>query len=176
MDPRTLETYRQRLLALQQQLVQRIFDTEDTMLAMDADRDIERTDRVQEEAAGGGAHRPRRAGAAGDGGDRGRAGPYRCWHLWDLRHLWRDDQCGAPDGHAHGTPLCLMSGTPRTPQHTCVEERKDGTACRSPAHRFADRGYGCITTEQLPIMDMGEEELCQPMNIIADRVIRPLPW
>jgi len=50
MDPRTLETYRQRLLALQQQLVQRIFDTEDTMLAMDADRDIERTDRVQEEA------------------------------------------------------------------------------------------------------------------------------
>jgi hypothetical protein len=49
MDPRTLETYRQRLLALQQQLAQRIFDTEDTMLAMDADRDIERTDRVQEE-------------------------------------------------------------------------------------------------------------------------------
>jgi DnaK suppressor protein len=51
MDPRTLETYRQRLLALQQQLVQRIFGLEDTMLAMDADRDIERTDRVQEEAA-----------------------------------------------------------------------------------------------------------------------------
>jgi len=51
MDPRTLETYRQRLLALQQQLVQRIFNLEDTMLAMDADRDIEHTDRVQEEAA-----------------------------------------------------------------------------------------------------------------------------
>ena len=51
MDPHTLETYRQRLLTLQQQLVQRIFDLEDTMLAMDADRDIERTDRVQEEAA-----------------------------------------------------------------------------------------------------------------------------
>ncbi len=51
MEPRTLETYRQRLLALQQQLVQRIFDLEDTMLAMDADHDIERTDRVQEEAA-----------------------------------------------------------------------------------------------------------------------------
>ena len=50
MDPRTLETYRQRLLALQQQLVQRIFDLEESMLAMDADRDIERTDRVQEEA------------------------------------------------------------------------------------------------------------------------------
>jgi RNA polymerase-binding protein DksA len=51
MDPQMLETYRQRLLELQQQLVQRIFDMEDTMLAMDADRDIERTDRVQEEAA-----------------------------------------------------------------------------------------------------------------------------
>jgi len=51
MDPRTLETYRQRLLVLQQQLVQRIFDLEETMMAMDADRDIERTDRVQEEAA-----------------------------------------------------------------------------------------------------------------------------
>ena len=50
MELHTLETYRQRLLALQQQLVQRIFDMEDTMLAMDADRDIERTDRVQEEA------------------------------------------------------------------------------------------------------------------------------
>src|SRR5262245_34902220 len=51
MDPHTLETYRQRLLALQQQLVQRIFGLEDTMQTMDADHDIERTDRVQEEAA-----------------------------------------------------------------------------------------------------------------------------
>ena len=51
MDPRTLETSRPRLLALQQQRVQRIFDLEASMLAMDADRDIERTDRVQEEAA-----------------------------------------------------------------------------------------------------------------------------
>jgi DnaK suppressor protein len=51
LDPRTLETYRQRLLALQQQLVQRIFDLEEAMLDMDAERDIERTDRVQEEAA-----------------------------------------------------------------------------------------------------------------------------
>src|SRR5215468_2596269 len=50
MDPNTLETYRQQLLALQQHLVQRIFDMEESMLAMDADRDIERTDRVQEEA------------------------------------------------------------------------------------------------------------------------------
>jgi RNA polymerase-binding protein DksA len=32
-------------------MVQRIFDMEESMLAMDADRDIERTDRVQEEAA-----------------------------------------------------------------------------------------------------------------------------
>ena len=51
MDPSTLETYRQRLLALQQQLVQRIFDLEASMLAMDTEHDIERTDRVQEEAA-----------------------------------------------------------------------------------------------------------------------------
>ena len=51
IDPSTLETYRQRLLALQQHIVQRIFDLEASMLDMDADRDIERTDRVQEEAA-----------------------------------------------------------------------------------------------------------------------------
>lgn len=51
MDPCTLAMYRQRLLARQQHLEQRIFDAEATMLAMDADRDIERTDRVQEEAA-----------------------------------------------------------------------------------------------------------------------------
>ena len=51
MDPRTLETYRQRLLALQQHIMQRIFDLEAFMLAMDAERDIERTDRVQEGAA-----------------------------------------------------------------------------------------------------------------------------
>ena len=51
MDPHTLEMSRQRLLALQQQIMQRIFDVETSMLAMDADRDIERTDRVQEEAA-----------------------------------------------------------------------------------------------------------------------------
>jgi len=50
MDPNTLETYRQRLLALQQHIVQRVFGMEEAMLAMDADRDVERTDRVQEEA------------------------------------------------------------------------------------------------------------------------------
>ena len=51
MDPVTLETQRQRLLTLQQQVAQRIFGQEEAMDAMDADRDIERTDRVQEEAA-----------------------------------------------------------------------------------------------------------------------------
>jgi DnaK suppressor protein len=51
MESGTLEIYRQRLLAMQQQLTQRIFNAEETMHAMDADRDIERTDRVQEEAA-----------------------------------------------------------------------------------------------------------------------------
>lgn len=58
MDSSTLETYRQRLLALQQQITQRVFDMEESMHAMDADRDIERTDRVQEEAARGRAYRP----------------------------------------------------------------------------------------------------------------------
>ena len=51
MDPMTLETYRQRLLLLQQQVVQRIFGQEQAMYAMDADRDIERIDRAQEEVA-----------------------------------------------------------------------------------------------------------------------------
>lgn len=51
MESGTLETYRQRLLAMQQQLTQRVFHAEETMHDMDADRDIERTDRVQEEAA-----------------------------------------------------------------------------------------------------------------------------
>ena len=50
MDSRALETYRQQLLALQQQVLHRIFDMEESMLAMDADRDIERMDRIQEEA------------------------------------------------------------------------------------------------------------------------------
>jgi DnaK suppressor protein len=51
MNPVTLETYRQRLLMQQQQVAQRIFGQEETMYSMDADRDIERMDRVQEEAA-----------------------------------------------------------------------------------------------------------------------------
>jgi DnaK suppressor protein len=51
MDPMTLEAYHQRLLTRQQQLVQRIFEVEEDMQALDADRDIERMDRVQEEAA-----------------------------------------------------------------------------------------------------------------------------
>jgi RNA polymerase-binding protein DksA len=51
MESGTVETYRQQLLAMQQQLTQRVFQVEESMYAMDADRDIERTDRVQEEAA-----------------------------------------------------------------------------------------------------------------------------
>lgn len=51
MESGTLAAYRQRLLTMQEQLTQRIFQTEESMYAMDADRDIERTDRVQEEAA-----------------------------------------------------------------------------------------------------------------------------
>jgi DnaK suppressor protein len=51
MDPVTLETQRQRLLTLQQQVAQRILGQVEAMYTMDADRDIERTDRVQEEAA-----------------------------------------------------------------------------------------------------------------------------
>jgi DnaK suppressor protein len=51
MDRGMREAYRQQLLTLQHQLVQRIFDMEESMRTMDADRDIERTDRVQEEAA-----------------------------------------------------------------------------------------------------------------------------
>jgi DnaK suppressor protein len=51
MEPATLETYRQRLLRLQQQVVQRIFGREEAMYTMDADRDIERMDRIQEEVA-----------------------------------------------------------------------------------------------------------------------------
>jgi RNA polymerase-binding protein DksA len=50
MEPTRLEQYRQLLLTRQQQLVQHIFTLEEDMEAMDADRDIERTDRVQEEA------------------------------------------------------------------------------------------------------------------------------
>ena len=51
MNPNTLETYRQQLLALQQQLLHRIFDMEESMRTMDTERDIERMDRIQEEAA-----------------------------------------------------------------------------------------------------------------------------
>ena len=46
MDLDMREMYRQQLLTLQHQLVQRIFDMEECMRTMDADRDIERTDRV----------------------------------------------------------------------------------------------------------------------------------
>jgi DnaK suppressor protein len=53
MDPATLETYRVRLLAQQQHIVKRIFNLEDDLQAVgDAEREIERMDRVQAEASG----------------------------------------------------------------------------------------------------------------------------
>lgn len=51
ITPETLAQYRQRLLTQQRQIVQRLYSQEEAMYAMDADRDIERTDRVQEVAS-----------------------------------------------------------------------------------------------------------------------------
>jgi DnaK suppressor protein len=52
MDPATLDIYRQRLLAQRQQMVKRIFDLEDDLQIIgEAEREIERTDRVQAEAS-----------------------------------------------------------------------------------------------------------------------------
>jgi RNA polymerase-binding protein DksA len=50
MDAETLEKYRERLLTMQQQLTQRVFRLETELYDMEADRDIERMDHVQEEA------------------------------------------------------------------------------------------------------------------------------
>lgn len=47
MDAATLETYRQRLLDMQQQIVRRIFEHEENLYQLEAEREIERTDRVQ---------------------------------------------------------------------------------------------------------------------------------
>jgi RNA polymerase-binding protein DksA len=47
MDAATLETYRQRLLAIQQQIVRRIFEHEEDLHRLETEREIERTDRVQ---------------------------------------------------------------------------------------------------------------------------------
>jgi len=51
MDPETLQQYRERLLAQQQQIEQRIFRTASDLYAMESDRDIEFMDHSQEEAA-----------------------------------------------------------------------------------------------------------------------------
>lgn len=50
MDAETLAKHRERLLALQQQLEQRVFRLETELGTMEAERDIERMDHVQEEA------------------------------------------------------------------------------------------------------------------------------
>lgn len=52
MEPAILETYRERLLAQQQDIIKRIFNLEEDLQAMgDAGREIERTDRIQAEAS-----------------------------------------------------------------------------------------------------------------------------
>lgn len=52
MDATTLETYRQRLFERQQQIIKRIFDLEEDLHAVgDAEREIERADRIQAEAS-----------------------------------------------------------------------------------------------------------------------------
>lgn len=50
MDPETIQRYRERLLAQQQQIARRIFRIESDLYDMESERDIERTDHVQEEA------------------------------------------------------------------------------------------------------------------------------
>jgi len=50
MDPKTLQKYRERLLDQQQQIEHRIFRIESDLYDMESEREIERTDHVQEEA------------------------------------------------------------------------------------------------------------------------------
>jgi DnaK suppressor protein len=50
MEPETLQQYRERLLAQQQQIEQRVFRLETDLHEMESERDIERTDHIQEEA------------------------------------------------------------------------------------------------------------------------------
>ena len=50
MDTETLEKYRARLYTIQQQLTQRVFRLETELQDMEAEREIERMDHVQEEA------------------------------------------------------------------------------------------------------------------------------
>lgn len=47
MDAATLERFRQRLIEMQQQIVGRIFEIEEDLHQLEAEREIERTDRVQ---------------------------------------------------------------------------------------------------------------------------------
>jgi len=49
MNLKTLQKYRERLLAQQQQIEQRIFRTETDLYDMESEKEIERTDHVQEE-------------------------------------------------------------------------------------------------------------------------------
>lgn len=51
MHPEALQKYRERLLAQQQQIEQRILRTVADLQDMESERDIERTDHIQEEAA-----------------------------------------------------------------------------------------------------------------------------
>jgi DnaK suppressor protein len=51
MDPETIQKYRERLLAQQQRIERRIFRIGSDLYDMESERDIERTDHVQEEAA-----------------------------------------------------------------------------------------------------------------------------
>ena len=142
MDPHTLETYRQQLLALQQQLAQRIFGLEDTMWAMDADRDIERTDRVQEEAAEVALtaldEQGRRELAAIQAAlARIDAGTYGI-----LRHCGETISAARPDGHAMARRCVACQETPRTPQPTCLEACGAHPAIRaSPAAYVAGKGH-----------------------------------
>jgi DnaK suppressor protein len=50
MDPETIQKYRERLLAQQQQIESRIFRIGSDLYDMESERDIERTDHAQEEA------------------------------------------------------------------------------------------------------------------------------
>ena len=50
MDSETIQKYRERLLSQQQQIERRIFRIGSDLYDMESERDIERTDHVQEEA------------------------------------------------------------------------------------------------------------------------------
>jgi DnaK suppressor protein len=50
MDPETIQQYRERLLDQQQQIAQRIFRLETDLHEMESEKEIERTDHIQEEA------------------------------------------------------------------------------------------------------------------------------